>query len=261
MGKLVFIGLGLHDADNITLKGLDEAKKCDVLFTESYTSQLKEGAIEELESKIGREMIVLTREEVEKGEVILHEARERRVGFLVPGDAMSATTHVDLRIRAEKEGIRTKVVHGISIVTAAIGLLGLQSYKFGRTTTLPFRQKGYFPSSPYEVLKQNKEMGLHTLVLLDLTESGQTMTVAEAIDYLMELEQKEKQNVLTEKDLICALGDVGSERPEVICDRAGNLAERRTESQIFCLVVPGKLHFMEKEALQVLAGGPREPLE
>lgn len=253
----MFIGLGLHDENDITLKGLDEAKRCDVLFTESYTSQLKEGAIEELEKKIGKEMITLSRSEVESGEVVLHEAREKIVGFLVPGDAMSATTHIDLRIRAEKEGIPTRVVHGVSIVTAATGLLGLQSYKFGRTTTLPFRQKGYFPSSPYEVIKQNKEMGLHTLVLLDLKEGGETMSIAEALDYLMKLEEKEKGNVVSEKDMLCALGDVGSENPEVYCGYARDLAKKEMKSRIFCLVIPGKLHFMEEEALEVLAGAPK----
>ncbi|MCK4443996.1 MAG: diphthine synthase [Thermoplasmata archaeon] len=261
MRELVFIGLGLHDENDITLKGLDEAKRCDILFTESYTSQLREGAIEELEKKIGKEMITLSREQVEGGEVILHEAREKTVGFLVPGDAMSATTHIDLRIRAEKEGIPTKVVHGVSIVTAATGLLGLQSYKFGRTTTIPFRQKGYFPSSPYEVIKQNKEMGLHTLVLLDLKESGEMMTVAEALDYLLELERKEKGQVLAKKDVVCALGDVGSESPEVICDYVVNLAVREMKSRIFCLIIPSELHFMEIESLQVLAGAPGEPFE
>jgi diphthine synthase len=256
MGKLVFIGLGLHDENDITIKGLDEAKNSDVLFTESYTSRLKKGAIEKLEEQIGKEMIVLSREEVEGGEVILHEAREKRVAFLVPGDPMSATTHVDLRIRAQNEGIRTKVICGVSVVTAATGLLGLQSYKFGRTTTIPFRQKGYFPSSPYEAIKRNKEMGLHTLVLLDLKEDGETMTVGEALDYLKELEEKEKGDVLTEESLVCALGDVGSDEPEVVCDRMGELAQGKFSSNIFCLVIPGDLHFMEKEALQALADAP-----
>lgn len=257
MGILVFIGLGLHDEKDITVKGLEQARKCDVLFTESYTSRLRQGAIEELEKEIGKEMIVLSREEVEKGEVILHEARERTVGFLVPGDAMSATTHVDLRIRAEKEGIPTRVVHGVSIVTAATGLLGLQSYKFGRTTTLPIRKKGYFPTSPYDVIRRNKEMGLHTLALLDLEETGETMTVKEAVSYLMELEEKKKEGVIKKNALICALGDVGSDNPEVVCDTVGKMVGREMRSRIFCLVIPADLHFMEKEALQVLADAPK----
>ncbi len=253
MGKLVFIGLGLHDENDITVKGLDEAKRCDVLFTETYTSKLKEGTIEELEKNIGKEMIVLSRVQVEDGEAILHEARDKTVGFLVPGDAMSATTHVELRLRAHKEGIPTKVICGVSIVTAATGLLGLQSYKFGRTTTLPFRQKGYFPSSPYEAIKRNKEMGLHTLVLLDLKEDGETMSVAEALDYLMEKERTEKGGVLTENDVVCALGDVGSDEPEVVCETIQNLAKREMRSRIFCLVITGDLHFVEEEALKIFS--------
>lgn len=258
MGLLVFIGLGLHDEKDITAKGLEQASKCDVLFTEFYTSHMRDGAKEALEKKIGKDIIVLSREDVEGGEVILLEAKERTVGFLVPGDPMSATTHVDLRLRAEKEGIRTRVIHGVSIVTAATGLLGLQSYKFGRTTTLPFKQKGYFPSSPYDVIKGNKDIGLHTLVLLDLKESGETMTVREAIDYLLELEKRKKGGVLTKDSLACALGDVGSDKPEIVCDTAGNLAMRKFKSRIFCLVLPAELHFMEKEALQVLAGAPND---
>ncbi|MFQ5884583.1 MAG: diphthine synthase [Thermoplasmata archaeon] len=258
MGLLVFIGLGLHDENDITVKGLEQASECDVLFTEFYTSHMRDGAKEELEKKLGKEIIVLSREDVENGEIILLEARERTVGFLVPGDPMSATTHVDLRISAEKEGIPTQVIHGVSIVTAATGLLGLQSYKFGRTTTLPFRQKGYFPTSPYDVIKRNKEIGLHTLVLLDLKESGETMTVREAIDYLMKLEMNKKEGVVTKDSLVCALGDVGSDNPEVVCDKVGGLAVRVFRSRIFCLVLPAELHFMEKEALQVLAGAPKD---
>lgn len=256
MGLLVFIGLGLHDENDITVKGLEQARECDVLFTEFYTSHMRDGAKEELEKKLGKEIIVLSREDVEGGEVILLEARERTVGFLVPGDPMSATTHVALRIRAEKEGIPTQVIHGVSIVTAATGLLGLQSYKFGRTTTLPFRQKGYFPTSPYDVIKRNKDIGLHTLVLLDLKESGETMPVREAIDYLTKLEMNKKKGIVTKDSLVCALGDVGSDNPEVVCDRIGKLAMREFKSQIFCLVLPAELHFMEKEALRVLAGAP-----
>lgn len=252
MGELVFIGLGLHDENYITLRGLEKARKCDVLFSEHYTSRMKEGAIERLEKKVGKRITILRREEVEKGELILREARTRTVGFLVPGDPMSATTHMDLRIRAEKQGIPTQIIHGVSIVSAATGLLGLQSYKFGRTTTLPFRERGYFPSSPYEVVKRNKDMGLHTLILLDLKEGGETMKIKEAIDYLLELEEERREGVISMESLVCAVGDAGSERPEVVCDCVRNLLKKEMKSQIFCLVIPSELHFMEKEALRIL---------
>ena len=50
---------------------------------------------------------------------------------------MIATTHVDLRLRAHKAGVRTSIVHAASVGSAAAGVAGLQSYKFGRTVTIP----------------------------------------------------------------------------------------------------------------------------
>src|SRR5206468_2271352 len=96
----------------------------------------------------------------------------QRVAFLVGGDPMAATTHVDLRLRAASAGIPTRIVHGASILTAAAGVLGLQIYKFGRTTTIPFPSEGFGPTSPLEVILQNRSAGLHSLVLLDLREDG-----------------------------------------------------------------------------------------
>ncbi|MBA3044450.1 diphthine synthase, partial [archaeon] len=161
---LVFIGLGLFDEKDVTVKGFEEAKKCDMVFAEFYTARLMGSSKEKLESLFGKEIKILNRKEVEDGRIILDEAKNKNVAFLTPGDPMTATTHVALRIQAKEMGIKTKIVHGVSIVSAASGLLGLQSYKFGRTTTIPFPEKDYLPESPYEVIRQNKENGLHTLI-------------------------------------------------------------------------------------------------
>ena len=71
--------------------------------------------------------------------MVLRRAKEEKVAFLVSGDPLIAATHVDLRIRAEKQGIKTRVVHGASVISAVIGLSGLQNYKYGRSVTIPFR--------------------------------------------------------------------------------------------------------------------------
>jgi diphthine synthase len=170
MSGLSFIGLGLHDETDMSLKALDEAKGCDLLYAEFYTSAHMGMRIERIEGLVGKKVRVLKREDVEEGDLLIDESRAHKVGFLVPGDPMMATTHVELRMRAEKEGIPTRLIHGASIFSAATGLLGLQPYKFGRATTIPERKKGYEPRSPYDVIKANKEQGLHTLVLLDIIE-------------------------------------------------------------------------------------------
>jgi diphthine synthase len=257
MGELRFIGIGLFDEKDMSLKALEEAKECDVLFSEFYTSVHKGSKINRLENLLGKKVRQLEREDVEEGEVILNAANSNKTGFLVAGDPMTATTHIELRLRAEREGITTKLVHGASIITAAPGLLGLQSYKFGRSTSIPLRKKGYQPKSPYEVIRSNKELGVHTLVLLDIIKGeGRTMRADEALDYLLELEFKEKDNAITEKTLVCIVADSGSEQPYVRADYVENIMMERTEHRAQTLVIPGNLHFMEAEALIVLAGAP-----
>jgi diphthine synthase len=187
MCKLTFIGLGLFDKKDITLKGLEEAKNSDRIFAEFYTARLMGTSKEKLERLFGKEIKILNREEVEDGRIILNEAQNKNVAFLTPGDPMTATTHVALRIQADEIGIKTKIIHGVSIVSAAPGLLGLQSYKFGRTTTLPFPEKDYLPESPYDVIRQNKENGLHTLILLDII-SDRLMTANEGMKVLLRIE-------------------------------------------------------------------------
>ncbi len=188
---LVFVGFGLFDEKDITLKGLDEIKKADIVFAEFYTAKLTGSSKEKLGELLGKEIKILSREEVENGRIILNEAKNKNVVFLTPGDPMTATTHVALRIQAKERGIKTKIVHGASIISAAPGLLGLQHYKFGRTTTIPFPEKNYLPESPYDVIKENKSHGLHTLILLDI-KKNRLMAANEAIKVLLRIEEKRK---------------------------------------------------------------------
>src|SRR5213594_965610 len=187
MGELVFIGLGLDDERGITLRGLDEARAADMVFAEFYTSALLGASIEAVEKLIDRQIRRLSRKEVEDGQVLLAAAANGTVAFLVPGDPLSATTHVDLRLRAEAAKIRTRIVHGVSILTAAAGALGLQAYKFGRTTTVPFPSPGFAPTSPLEPILENRRTGLHTLVLLDLREDGSFLAPRDAIASLLRM--------------------------------------------------------------------------
>lgn len=256
MGELVFIGLGLYDERGVTLRALDEARACDALFAEFYTSSLRGTTVDKLAATIGKPIHVLRREDVESGVVLLQEAGTNRVGFLVPGDPMMATTHVDLRLRAESAGIRVRIVHGSSVLTAAIGLVGLQATKFGRTTTIPVPEKGFRPRSPVETIAANRAAGVHTLVLLDLKEDGRFLTANDAIRYLVELGGED----FPPGTLVCAISNAGSPSPVVLADRADRLVTRDLGPPLHCLIVPGKLHFAEREALIRFAAAPEDAL-
>jgi len=257
-GRLTFIGLGLYDEKDISLKGLEEIETCDIVYAEFYTAKLVGTDIGAIEQIIGKPIKILSREETEKGDGILEYAKDKNVIFLTCGDPMTATTHVDLRLRAIKMGIKTKIIHGSSIVTAVPGLLGLQNYKFGRTTTLAYPEKNYFPTSPYDVIRDNKKMGLHTLVLLIQADKDRYMTANEGMRLLLKMEEKHNENILNEDSIVCVVARAGSSEPIVAANTIKDLIEKDFGPPLHTLVVPGKLHFMEIEALQTLAQLPAQ---
>jgi diphthine synthase len=255
---LVFIGLGLYDHRDMTLRGLEEAKSCDLLFMEEYTSFLPGAGKKELEKVIGKEIRVLGRREVEEGgeEIILRPAGDRKVGFLVPGDPLISTTHVSLRLRAGELGVPTRIVHNASILSAAPSVSGLQNYKFGRSASIPFPEQDFFPETPYDVLKENLRLNLHTLLYLDIRIGRETraMRAREGVDYLLALEERRRENVFPPDRLCIALAGIGSPAPVIEAAKAETLRRARLGALPQCLIVPGRLHFMEEEYLRAFAG-------
>ena len=258
-GMITFIGLGLNDETDISIKGLDEINKCDIVYAEFYTAKLFGTSLTKIEKLIKKKIIVLKREGVEKGDEIINNAKDNRIVFLSCGDSMTATTHLDLRLRAIDEGIETNIIHGSSIVTAVPGLLGLQNYKFGRTTTIAFPEKDYFPISPYNIIKKNKKMGLHSLVLLDIqVDNDRFMTANEGIRILEEIERKISDKIFNDDSLICVVARAGSSKPILKANYLKHLKNEEFGPPLHTLVVPGKLHFLEIEALEKIADLPKE---
>lgn len=257
---LVFVGLGLHGG-GMSLQGLQEARGADVIYVELYTSIVSGLDLKHMEKEVGKPIKPVRRDVVEeRPDEILEAAKRGRVVFLVPGDPMVATTHVDLRLRAEKAGIKTRVIPASSVISAVPGLVGLQSYKFGPSATVPFQDN---PSArPYEVLAENLARGIHTLLLLDIrAEENRVMTANEAIKTMLELEKKKCEKVFTEGRLVVVVARAGSEDSLVVAGRAGNILANDFGPPPHVLVVPGRLHFMEVEALRVLAAAPKEALD
>jgi diphthine synthase len=257
---LLFIGLGLYDERDISVKGLQAVKGADLIYAEFYTSRLMGADQAKLEEFYGRKIRVLSREEVEVDPTWLEEARSKKVAFLVGGDPMVSTTHLDLRLRACELGIETCVVHSASIVTAVSGLTGLQNYRFGRSTTIPFpymaRGKRIVPETPYLVLKQNLERNLHTMLFLDI-QDPRYMTVNEGAELLLEMANDAGEEIL-DQQIAVGIARAGSNDARVRADLLSSLKDCDFGGPLHILVVPAKLHFMEARALVALAGAPAE---
>lgn len=159
---LHLVGLGLDDGE-VTQKGIKAIKESEKVFAEFYTNT-ETVDIEKLENETGKKIEKLSREEVEQKDVIIESAEKRKTVFLVSGDPLTATTHYDIKHRAQQRGIDVNVVHAPSIFTS-IAETGLNVYKFGRTVTLPENSS---PESIIEHIEKNDSIGLHTLILLDI---------------------------------------------------------------------------------------------
>ena len=261
MGELIFIGLGLHDEYGLSLRGQREAQSCDMLFAEFYTSRMPGLRLDSLERLVGKKVHVLSRQEVEEGaeEAILSKANAGRVGFLVPGDPLVATTHVDLRLRAVRLGINSRIIHAASVVSAAAGVTGLQSYKFGRTTTVPVSYEGLFPVSVIQTIASNLSSGLHSLVLLEIdVEHNQFVSISSALKLLWANSDKMRTAPITDSTLVIGVARLEAPDMQLSAGKLIDVMSADFGEPPYLLIFPGKLHFVEAEALQLICHAPKE---
>ena len=248
---LYLIGLGLTNEKDISVKGLEIVKKCDNVYLENYTSLLQ-CSVHDLERFYGKKIIFVDRERAEQGaEKIVEEAKKKNVAFLVVGDPFSATTHIELFRLAKEKKVPVKVIHNASILTA-VGITGLQLYKFGKVTSIPFLNDNPHVETPYLVLQENVQRGAHTLFLLDLKpEQNRFMTISEALETLEKIEQQKKGKIIHDDQLVVGCARLGSEN-ELIKAGTVNAIKRINFGQPpYCLIIPGELHFMEAEMLEL----------
>ncbi|CAI49033.1 diphthine synthase [Natronomonas pharaonis DSM 2160] len=261
---LTFVGLGLYDERSITVAGREALRSADRVFAEFYTSKLAGATVEELQNHHDIDIEVRDRAGVEQEPgPILDAAEAGGAVFLTAGDTMISTTHVDLRLRADNRGIETQIIHGTTAGAAAASLSGLQNYRFGKATTLPFPYahggEGV-PGSVLDTIADNRKRGLHTLVYLDIKvgtgprgpdpDHEEYMTA----DYAAELLAEDLDTVGV------AIARAGSPDPVLAADRLSALADRSFGDPLHLLIVPGDLHVVEHDALVALAGAPESAL-
>ncbi len=252
MAVLVFVGLGLADEQDLSERSRAHLRECDRVFSEAYTSVVAPGSLERLGRSVGRSIELLGRPDVESEHHVLAALKAgSRVGFVVAGDPFAATTHVALRLAAERAGHTWLYLPGASIVSAAPGFLGLQQYRFGRTVSLPFPSPGFAPTSPLVAIQKNREADLHTLLLLDLRpEEERFLTAPEALQRLAEPINPGDGPWLPEDLRLAVAARVGTEAARGWYGTCAELAEVDFGPPLHCLVVPARtLHFEEEAAL------------
>ena len=240
---LYLIGIGLRDANDITLKGLEIVKKCDSIYLEGYTSLLA-CSIDELSKFYGKKVTLLGRKEVES-DFILDEAKKKKIALLIIGDPFGATTHSSLILEAKEKGISFEVIHNATILSA-IGETGLSLYKFGRVVSIPYE---IIVDSVYESISENQKDNLHTLCLLDIrADENRYMTVNEAIKNLLELEKKHKKKILSPSTIGIGIARLSGKDQMIKSGKFSELEKFDFGKQPHCIIIPSrKIHFIEED--------------
>lgn len=295
---LYLIGLGLGDAKDITVKGLEVVKKVGTVFLENYTSILC-CDVKELEELYGRSVTIVDREMMEQGcNEILEAAEKGGAAVLVVGDPLNATTHTDLLIRAAGRNIAYKIIHNASILNA-VACCGLQTYNFGETISIPFWTDTWKPESYFDRILRNRENNLHTLCLLDIKvkepnlellakgvnkmEPPRFMSFSQAASQLLATVRKRSDEL---DEGTCELGAEGDDKTQydlnsnlqenTVCigmARVGSSTQTIVKTTLIeatkidlgpplhSLVIPGSLHPLEEEMINFFSsqtGGPSQ---
>ncbi|XP_040378607.1 probable diphthine methyl ester synthase [Oryza brachyantha] len=267
---LYIVGLGLGDERDITVRGLDAVRRCAKVYMEAYTSLLSLGldpsALSNLEKLYEKEITVADREMVEeRADQMLREAADADVAFLVVGDPFGATTHTDLVVRAKNMGVEVKVIHNASVMNA-VGVCGLQLYRYGETISIPFFTETWRPDSFYEKIQNNRRLGLHTLCLLDIRvkeptleslcrgkkvyEPPRFMNVNTAISQLLEVEELREGSAYGADSLCIGVARLGSDDQKIVAGPMKKLLDVDFGLPLHCLIIVGETHPVEEEMIE-----------
>lgn len=265
---LYLIGLGLGDAEDITIKGLEIVKRAKVVYLENYTSILCCGQ-QELEKFYGRPLVLVDRDMMEQGcQEILDTAKDDIAAVLVVGDPLNATTHTDLLLRAASLDISYQIIHNASIISA-VACCGLQIYNFGETVSIPFWTETWKPESFYDKILRNRKNNLHTLCLLDIKvkepnlelmaqgiiqhDPPRFMSVSQAAEQLVDIIRRREKSDLDDSSECIGLARVGSSTQNITKTTLSGAVGLDLGPPLHCLVIPGLLHPLEKEMLDLFS--------
>ena len=217
---------------------------------------------------------------------ILADADTSDIAFLVVGDPFGygrlltshvpgqltqsrATTHTDLVLRARELKIPMQSVHNASIMSS-IGATGLQLYNFGQTVSMVFFTETWKPASFYDRLKENTQIGLHTLILMDIKVKEQSlenlargrkiyepprfMTVAQCAVQMLETERERGEDICGPRSLAVGVARLGAKDQRLVAGTLEQISETDLGSPLHSLVLLGsRTHYLERDFIRAFA--------
>ena len=248
---LWFVGLGISGTKSISIEVEKMIQEADFVYLEAFTSPISQTHEEEIKKIVNGNFKIAKRWLVEDGQEILKAAKNSTVILLSYGDPYVATTHIELRTRAKLENIETNTIHSASAVTSMIGEAGLQFYKVGRVVTIMNEKKSTI--TPYTNIFKNLTQGLHSIILLEYNHDKKYfLDPKNAILDLLDIEKEQKRTVLSDDTFAIIASRIGFETQKIISGKFSNLLKADFGEPPHSIIIPGKLHFTESDAINVL---------
>ena len=257
---LSFVGLGISGFESIPIEGLDVISTADIVYLEQFTSPIGKSDLEKIQNAIKGEFKPAKRWLVEDGNEILETAKEKNVVLLSYGDPYIATTHIELRARAIENKTETRSIHASSSLTSMIGECGLHFYKVGRIATIMSEMKSL--TTPYYVIYKNLIEGNHTVLLLEYNQDKDFfLDPNDALKGLLETEKGQRRKVITESSYVIIASRIGFKDQTIISGRISSLAKTNFGKPPHTIIIPGRLHFTESDALKLFGQCMDEPFD
>ena len=172
-------------------------------------------------------------------------------------------------LRARELNIQVRSIPNASILSA-IGCTGLQLYNFGQTVSMVFFTETWKPSSFYDKIKENRQIGLHTLVLLDIKVKEQSlenlargrktyeppryMTVAQCVSQMLEIEEERQEKAYGKESLAVGVARVGADDQAIAVGTLEQLRSVDLGPPLHSLVLLGsRAHDLERDFIRAFA--------
>ena len=257
---LSFVGLGISGFESIPIEGLEAISKADIVYLEQFTSPIGKSDVDKIQNAIKGEFIPAKRWLVEDGKEILEKSKEKNVVLLAYGDPYIATTHIELRTRAIELKIETRSIHASSSLTSMIGECGLHFYKVGKIATIMSEMKSL--TYPYYIIYKNIIEGNHTVLLLEYNQNKDFfLDPKDALKELLETEEGQGRKVLTESSYAIVASRIGFKDQTIVSGKLSSLAQTDFGKPPHTVIIPGRLHFTESDALKLFGQCIDEPFD
>jgi hypothetical protein len=167
-------------------------------------------------------------------------------------------------LRAKGLGCKVKHIYNASIMNAVAGC-GLQLYRFGQAVSICFFTRTWRPDSFYDRIKENADLGLHTLLLLDIRvkepsvealcrgkkeyEPPRFMSCATCARQMLEVEEARGEKVYGPDSMCVAVARMGQDDELIKTCTLKEMCNIDMGGPLHSMVLVGETHPLENDML------------